>query len=74
MIKTIGKIEENIAICKRHLDNLLTLAADSLDMINTWVDALYAVHVDMKSHTGGVISFGRGEQVNEAEIEHEEFW
>jgi hypothetical protein len=28
--------------------------------MHTWVDASYAVHGDMKSHTGGVISFGRG--------------
>ena len=26
----------------------------------TWVDASFAVHDDMRSHTGGVISFGRG--------------
>jgi len=28
--------------------------------MNTWVDASYAVHEDMKSHTGGAISFGWG--------------
>jgi hypothetical protein len=27
--------------------------------MQTWVDASYAVHEDMKSHTGGVVSFGR---------------
>ena len=27
--------------------------------MTTWVNALYAVHPDMKSHTGGVISFGK---------------
>ena len=26
----------------------------------TWVDASFATHHDMRSHTGGVISFGRG--------------
>jgi len=26
----------------------------------TWVDASYAVHPDMRSHTGGAISFGVG--------------
>jgi hypothetical protein len=29
-------------------------------MMKTWVDASYAVHKDMKSHTGGVVSFGIG--------------
>jgi hypothetical protein len=28
--------------------------------MKTWVDASYAVHDDMKSHTGGAVSFGRG--------------
>ena len=34
--------------------------ADNLTMMKTWVDAAYAVHHDMKSHTGGVMSFGTG--------------
>ena len=38
----------------------LRLGADSLDRFMTWVDASFAVHSDMRSHTGGVISFGRG--------------
>jgi hypothetical protein len=42
------------------LDEFLTLGADDLGIMRTWVDASYAVHEDMKSHTGGVVSFGRG--------------
>jgi hypothetical protein len=42
------------------LDEFLTLGADDIEMMKTWVDASYAVHGDMKSHTGGVISFGTG--------------
>ena len=38
----------------------LRLGADSLHHFMTWVDASFAVHDDMRSHTGGVISFGRG--------------
>jgi hypothetical protein len=38
----------------------LTLGADNLNSIQTWVDVSYAVHSDMKSHTGGIISMGRG--------------
>ena len=41
------------------IDDVLTLGADDITMMTTWVDASYAVHGDMKSHTGGVISFGR---------------
>ena len=36
------------------------IGADSLTAFKTWVDAAYAVHDDMKSHTGGVMSFGHG--------------
>jgi hypothetical protein len=36
------------------------LAADDLKKMQSWVDSTYAVHPDMKSHTGGVSSFGNG--------------
>mmetsp|Transcript_25412 Transcript_25412/g.36171 ORF Transcript_25412/g.36171 Transcript_25412/m.36171 type:complete len:151 (-) Transcript_25412:153-605(-) len=38
------------------------LNLDARGPVNTqwWVDALYATHPDMKSHTGGVMSLGRG--------------
>jgi Reverse transcriptase (RNA-dependent DNA polymerase) len=42
------------------IDLKFHLGADSLDSFTTWVDASFAVHGDMRSHTGGVISFGRG--------------
>lgn len=38
----------------------LRLGADSLNKFMTWVDASFAIHSDMRSHTGGVISFGHG--------------
>ena len=37
-----------------------TLGADSIMNLARWVDASYAVHVDMRSHTGGCMSFGLG--------------
>lgn len=37
-----------------------TLGAENVGKLQSWVDASYAVHPDMKSHTGGVISFGTG--------------
>ncbi len=36
------------------------LSAFNLHTMYTWVDASYAVHPDMHSHTGGAISFGVG--------------
>ena len=41
-------------------DEYLTLSATSLHSVRWWVDASYAVHPDMKSHTGGALSLGQG--------------
>jgi hypothetical protein len=41
-------------------DMVLTLEADNLQILKWWVDASFAVHRDMRSHTGGVLSMGRG--------------
>ena len=34
--------------------------ADDLGKLFTWIDAAYAVHPDMRSHTGGAMSMGLG--------------
>jgi len=41
-------------------DLYLTLEADVDGRIRWWVDASFAVHPDMKSHTGAVLSLGKG--------------
>jgi hypothetical protein len=38
----------------------LTLEAGNLNIVKWWVDASFAVHPDMKAHTGGALSFGKG--------------
>ena len=38
----------------------LTLGAESLDCLQNFVDVSFAVHADMRSHSGGVASFDRG--------------
>ena len=39
----------------------ITLQADSdIIRMNTWIDASYGVHSDAKSHTGTVVSMGKG--------------
>jgi hypothetical protein len=48
-------------MCLRGLINLvLTLEADSKRILKWWVDASHAVHPDMKSHTRGTLSMGKG--------------
>jgi hypothetical protein len=54
------KLKRVLQYLRGTLDDVLILGADDITIISTWVDASYAVHADMKSHTGGVISFGRG--------------
>jgi hypothetical protein len=38
----------------------LTLSADELNLIKWWIDASFAVHETMRSHTGGTLSLGKG--------------
>jgi hypothetical protein len=38
----------------------LTLEANHMHIVKWWVDASFAVHPDMKSHTGGIMSLGKG--------------
>jgi hypothetical protein len=54
------KLKRVLEYLKGTLDEFITLGADDITMMKTWVDASYAVHNNMKSHTGGVVSFGRG--------------
>jgi len=41
-------------------DLVLSLSASGSGVIEWWVDASYGVHKDMKSHTGGTLSMGKG--------------
>jgi len=55
-----SKLKRVLQYLHRTLDEFLVIGADSLTVMKTWVDAAYGVHSDLKSHTGGVISMGRG--------------
>jgi hypothetical protein len=54
------KLKRVLEYLKGTMDLEYTIGADSLSKLRTWVDASYAVHPDMKSHTGGVMSLGIG--------------
>jgi hypothetical protein len=59
-IEDWGKLKRLLQYLNGTLDDFLTIGADNLTSMDTWIDASYAVHADMKSHTGGAISLGRG--------------
>ncbi len=41
-------------------DLSLTLEADNSNVLRWWIDGAFAVHGDMKSHTGAIMSMGSG--------------
>ncbi len=43
---------------------ILTLEADDMKMMKWYIDASYAVHKDMKGHTGGGMTMGKGSVYN----------
>jgi hypothetical protein len=55
-----GKLRRVLEYIKGAADLEYELGADHLSSFTTWVDASYATHPDMKSHTGGLVSFGTG--------------
>ena len=54
------KLKRVLEYIKDTIDLKYTIKADDLGRMRTWVYAAFAVHLYMKSHTGGVISFGTG--------------
>jgi hypothetical protein len=54
------KLRRILEYIKGTMDEEYTIGADTLHDLRTWVDASFAVHPDMRSHTGGLISYGLG--------------
>ena len=50
------KLKRVLAYLKNTIDHVRIIGASSLTQILTLVDASFAVHDDMRSHTGGVTS------------------
>jgi hypothetical protein len=46
--------------CNGTRDDKLVLSTDNLHVIKWYVDASFGVHVDKKSHTGGIMTYGGG--------------
>ena len=60
MTLTNGKIEKYILVCSLHPQRKRCFITTNLDNIFTWVDVSYAVHHNMKSQDGGVMSMVLG--------------
>jgi hypothetical protein len=54
------KLSRVIKYLRKNRELVLTLRADNINIVKWWVDAAFAVHKDMRSHTGGVMSMGAG--------------
>jgi hypothetical protein len=54
------KLQRVIRYLRETRTMCLTLEADDLLIIKWWIDASFAVHRDMRSHTGGTLSLGKG--------------
>ena len=54
------KLEKYIGHLLHTRDDLLTLEADSKQNLYWYIDASFAVHPDMKSHTGAIFTLGKG--------------
>jgi hypothetical protein len=54
------KLKRVLEYIQGTLELTYTLGADDLSVFRSWIDASFAVHPDMRSHTGGITSFGTG--------------
>ena len=54
------KLKRVLEYIKSTLGMVRIIGAQGDEILQTWVDASYAVHRDMKSHTGGTMSLGVG--------------
>jgi hypothetical protein len=64
------KLRRTMQHLRGSFDLVLTLEADGDQILKWWVDALHAVHADMKSHTGGTLSMGKGSTCSASKSQH----
>ena len=55
-----SKLEKTLGHLLYTIDDVLTLEADDHNNLYWYIDASFAVHPDMKSHTGSVFTLGKG--------------
>jgi hypothetical protein len=54
------KLLRVLGFLKGTINDVLTLEADDTNTLTWYIDAAFAVHADMKSHTGAVFTMGKG--------------
>jgi hypothetical protein len=54
------KLKRILSYLKGTIDDVRVIEATGLNCLTTWVDAAYALHNNMRSHTGGAMLMGRG--------------
>jgi hypothetical protein len=54
------KLTRVIRYLRSTMELVLTFKAHNMRIVKWWADASYAVHADMRSHTGGTMSLGKG--------------
>ena len=54
------KLKRLLSFLKKTIKDERIIGASSLNDLFTWVDASYAVHPNMRGHTGGTMSYGTG--------------
>jgi phage-related tail fiber protein len=59
-VDDLKKLNRVIAYLAGTRELTLTLEATDLNVTKWWIDGSYATHRDMRSHTGGTLSLGRG--------------
>ena len=55
-----NKLRRVLQYLRGTIDLTLTIGADDIAEMKSWVDVSYGIHDDCKSHTGGVMSWGWG--------------
>jgi hypothetical protein len=54
------KLRRVMQYIRGSLEQVRTMEADGTGIAKWWIDASFAVHPDMRGHTGGVLSLGKG--------------
>ena len=61
-----NKLVKVLVFLQSTIDDVLTLEADDLQTLKWYIDAAFAVHADMRSHTGGMLTLGKGAVISDS--------